>query len=60
MKDLIIGIIIGALLTSGVFFYSLQVRKVERIEKKLESITDDIHRINQKVGPLPAEKVRKK
>jgi len=59
MKDLIIGIIIGSLLTSGVFIYATQTRKMEGLESRIETMSGDIERITQKVGPLP-EKLKGK
>ncbi len=60
MKDLIIGLIIGSLLTSGIFVYALQISKTEKMESRIETISNDIERITQKIGGLPPEKVRKK
>ncbi len=60
MKDLIMGLLIGSLLTSGIFVYALQISKTEKMESRIETISNDIERITQKIGGLPPEKARKK
>jgi len=56
MKDLIIGIFIGALITTGVFFYSNTLTKVTKLEVKIEMLCKDIDRIALKIGPLPEKR----
>jgi len=59
MKDLIVGIIIGSLLTAGIFVYSIQQRSIIKMEIKLEQCINDVERITSKIGPLP-EKLKGK
>lgn len=59
MRDLIVGVIVGALLTTGIFIYTIQQRSIIKMEIKLERCEIDIERITSKIGPLP-EKLKGK
>lgn len=56
MKDLIIGIFIGVLITTGIFSYSTVLVKVAKLEARTEMLCKDVERIASKVGPLPEAK----
>ena len=53
MRDLIIGVLLGAMMvTLMVYHFSLRERIV-KIEVRQERICQDVDRIALKVGPLP-------
>jgi len=60
MKDLLLGIIIGVLVTSLSFMLIFQQNQINALQEKQKSICKDIDSLSLKIGPLPIErKVRK-
>jgi hypothetical protein len=59
MRDLIIGVILGSLLATGIFIYAGQQRAIIKMELKIEQCVNDVERITSKIGPLP-EKLKGK
>ena len=56
MKDLIIAFIIGVIVGSSIFFYAEHIRRLGRVEQRVETISKDIDRIMMRMGPLPEAK----
>lgn len=52
MRDLITGIVIGVVITTGIFFYFNTLTKIAKLEVRVEMLCKDVDRIVQKVGPL--------
>jgi hypothetical protein len=60
MKNLLLGIIIGALLSSLCFTLTFQQKQISSIREKQNSIIKDINSLALRLGPLAEGKKKNK